>query len=235
MFSEEQRELHRQRRSLKKEVRNLPRGDLCMWQTQHQQQQEEQNKQQRLTNKTVGNSRRASSGPVSSFDGKISTQMSSSLPAGRTVSSDLLNSLDAKISTQTSSSGTEKGHPTDSAHRPWTASSVAHSTKKKQRDGYDDMTDDIAHVTVDLEKIRRKTIKDFAKTWRTSENIMIPSMRSEIVVQLLDEEPIVFKSRELDHVDLFDRYQHFDEFDRIREESSNRSDAKKTVHWGHTK
>lgn len=205
-FSEEQRELQRQRRLLRKEIRKVPRGDCQLWLNVTEKHQPQQ--QHHLQNNASEN--------------------------GKTVTSDLLNSLDAKTSTQQSSLVSEKGQLTDSAHRPRIATHAAHSIaskRKKQREGGANMTDDIAHVTVDLDKIRRKTIKDFAKTWKSTDHLMVPSMRSEIVVQLMDEEPINFNSKEIDRVDLFDRYRQFEEFDQIREESKKSSSEKKTVSW----
>ena len=83
--------------------------------------------------------------------------------------------------------------------RPQTAGG---NEKKKKEKKYFSTETDIAHVSCDLEKIRKKALKDFKESWHAADHLLLPSVRSQMTIQLLEEDPIRFHPKELDNVSI---------------------------------
>ena len=71
---------------------------------------------------------------------------------------------------------------------------------------------------VDADKIRRKCVRDFQKNWNSAEVIGGYAERNKRI-QLMDDEPLRFWSKDIEHEDYNERYKHFELYDKIREES----------------
>ena len=97
------------------------------------------------------------------------------------------------------------GHSPRSTRRPQTAGGnyghVSTVTKKKnpKNAGLSAETD-IAHVSCDLEKIRKKALKDSMSSWRAADYLLLPSVRSQMTIQLLEEDPICFHQKQFEKV-----------------------------------
>ena len=204
-FSEEQRELRRQRHISRKEVRRPPRGDLQHYLTTALQPEQPPTP---VLIATVGGAAAAAG-----------------IDAAVTMTAAYADALMMQ-SEKATSTRQSFGSGTTAVHRPWTAGHAGSSGKKKKLPPRAHADDDISHVTADLERIRLRAVKDARKTWRAAESLMMPSTRAQVmVVRLLDEEPIAFRSKDIQREDMFDRYRHFQEYDRIREEA--KLDAKR--------
>jgi len=217
-FSEEQRELRRQRHLSRKEVRRPPRGDLGHYLSTALQSEQAPSSSRML----------AAAAATTTMTGGAAVGTDAGVTMTATIADALMTQPERPHTTR-NSFGVSGGQTAAnvgtaaSAHRPRTAgyagNSSSTSSKKKKPPSRAQANDDIAHVTADLGRIRLRAVKDARKTWRAAETFMMPSTRSQLmVVQLLDEEPIPFRSQEIKREDMFDRYRHFKEYDRIREE-----------------
>lgn len=75
--------------------------------------------------------------------------------------------------------------------------------------------------TVDAEKIRRKCVKEFQASWSSKDKIGGYGERPGGAIQLLDEEPIRFWTKDIDHEDFNIKNKQFRWFDEIKQESKN--------------
>jgi hypothetical protein len=75
---------------------------------------------------------------------------------------------------------------------------------------------------IDLEKLRKRTLKDFRNCWISGEISYATTNRSIRTIQLMQEEPMRFRRGDFEHVDMLDKYRHFEWYDKIREESKKK-------------
>ena len=76
----------------------------------------------------------------------------------------------------------------------------------------------VVKKAIDPEKIRRRCMRDFARSWNAAEVMGGYSERPH-VMQLMDEEPIRFWRKDLEHEEFNEKFKHFDEYDRIKREA----------------
>ena len=95
-----------------------------------------------------------------------------------------------------------------STRRPQTAGgnyghvNMVNTKKKNPKSSGLSIETDIAHVSCDLEKIRKKALKDSISSWRAADYLLLPSVRSQMTIQLLEEDPIRFHPKELEKVSI---------------------------------
>ena len=95
-----------------------------------------------------------------------------------------------------------------STRRPQTAGgnyghvNMVNTKKKNPKSSGLSIETDIAHVSCDLEKIRKKALKDSISSWRAADYLLLPSERSQMTIQLLEEDPIRFHPKELEKVSI---------------------------------
>jgi hypothetical protein len=100
---------------------------------------------------------------------------------------------------------------------------------------HDDLSDEEL-LRTDLNKIRLHSAKDFRKCWTSGDLFYGTTSSATRSYQLMQEEPIRFRSVEFDHVDMLEKYRHFQWYDQIREDTKKATDnakekEKKKVHF----
>ena len=69
--------------------------------------------------------------------------------------------------------------------------------------------------SIDANEIRKKCDKDFQRTWESTEVIGGFSSRPR-AVQLMNDEPIRFWCKDIEHEDFNEKYKHFELYEKIR-------------------
>ena len=76
----------------------------------------------------------------------------------------------------------------------------------------------INKIEIDVSKIRRKCERDFRRTWESNEIIGGFSCQPR-AIQLMSDEPIRFRCKDIDHEDFNEKYKHFELYEKIRQAS----------------
>ena len=73
-------------------------------------------------------------------------------------------------------------------------------------------------TVINVSEIRKKCEMDFQRSWESTEIIGGFSCQPR-AVQLMNDEPIRFRRKDIDHEDFNEKYKHFELYERIRQAS----------------
>ena len=73
-------------------------------------------------------------------------------------------------------------------------------------------------MVINVSEIRKKCEMDFQRSWESTEIIGGFSCQPR-AVQLMNDEPIRFRRKDIDHEDFNEKYKHFELYEKIRQAS----------------